>query len=913
MKQTVAAIVFLLFLCLAQAVQAGGIKILKNEEIVMGDRDDWIRTIDDPNLQDGYNPYITNELRRDYEDKDAIAVCDVNGDGIDEIVLGDAGENKVYIMNAALTNLANLGQVGFENQDDLACGDVDGDGKEEVVIADASRDSIIVVHVEEDWRVWGTGSTIPSGFDGDDRVAVGDVNGDGKSEILIADCDDNRIHIFAYESLGVREISSFEVKYMKDGRWQVGYDHEDEITAGDINGDGIDEIIYGNGYDTHKIYVYSFNGSILLEFDASFDSSDELAAGDVNMDGIDEIIKGDDNTNKIHIYDSNGYEIASINVDYKNGEGIAVGDVDGDSLVLEEVSCQDTRIAKQIIAVINAPPRHSGVNYNPQDPMYTNYFVEYKNRRQEQTGLSLTTVHDFAFSSSISASFSILGISKSSFSSGMSKMWKMERYRGDTRTITVAEGLKTEYRDFAIAATYDVRVCEFKVLRPPNLAIIGGQQQYVTVTIPKGSPLVNSVELVNPQDYTNNGIRQIHTVGNILTYPASESGLVNYEIGNKVLSRGFTVGTGVLDYYYSQESSSIEQSKKETSLKTYVSFSQGFGFMGNSLSVSLRGDYGTQTISTAKLSFTEQTDIHVFYGGNTNFVSDTGKMYEATFVIYYDSITGCLVIDWLVPSHGNGFITGYGGVVRPAGQLVNANNTTQIGNIGGLIWGGAFIPAFTDSPYIFVENTHAKNDSEIRIPINVQNAKDIRNMDIELKFNPSILNAKKVESGTLTQNSLLEWNIGSSVKIAFVETNGINGNGTIAVVEFKVVGKPSEESPITLSASGNDLSGKSVNFTIGNGIFRVDGENELAALKGDCNGDGKLTSVDALMALQMAVGRIATNLIADMNNDSKVTSADAAEILDSSTMSSTMRATDVIRGFDPGIKQHQIVDYMTRR
>jgi hypothetical protein len=49
--------------------------------------------------------------------------------------------------------------------------------------------------------------------------------------------------------------------------------------------------------------------------------------------------------------------------------------------------------------------------------------------------------------------------------------------------------------------------------------------------------------------------------------------------------------------------------------------------------------------------------------------------------------------------------------------------------------------------------------------------------------------------------------------------------------------------------------------------------------KGDCNGDGKITSVDALCALQMAVAKRAEDLVMDINGDGSVTSLDARKIL----------------------------------
>ncbi len=52
-----------------------------------------------------------------------------------------------------------------------------------------------------------------------------------------------------------------------------------------------------------------------------------------------------------------------------------------------------------------------------------------------------------------------------------------------------------------------------------------------------------------------------------------------------------------------------------------------------------------------------------------------------------------------------------------------------------------------------------------------------------------------------------------------------------------------------------------------------------AEMKGDVNDDGQITSVDALMALQMSVGKLGPKHTADMNGDGSVTAYDAFKIL----------------------------------
>ncbi|WP_202319693.1 dockerin type I repeat-containing protein [Archaeoglobus neptunius] len=50
-------------------------------------------------------------------------------------------------------------------------------------------------------------------------------------------------------------------------------------------------------------------------------------------------------------------------------------------------------------------------------------------------------------------------------------------------------------------------------------------------------------------------------------------------------------------------------------------------------------------------------------------------------------------------------------------------------------------------------------------------------------------------------------------------------------------------------------------------------------MKGDCNNDGNITSVDALIALKMSVGKLKPDMVADMNYDGRITAYDAFKIL----------------------------------
>jgi len=79
-----------------------------------------------------------------------------------------------------------------------------------------------------------------------------------------------------------------------------------KVAAGDVNGDGIPEIIVGMASNGGKVEIYTDHGEKISQFDTAFENGVEITAGDVNQDGIDEIIVGDANGMTIQIFDLNG-------------------------------------------------------------------------------------------------------------------------------------------------------------------------------------------------------------------------------------------------------------------------------------------------------------------------------------------------------------------------------------------------------------------------------------------------------------------------------------------------------------------------------------------------------------------------------------------------------------------------------
>jgi len=176
------------------------------------------------------------------------------------------------------------------------------------------------------------------------------------------------------------------------------------------------------------------------------------------------------------------------------------------------------------------------------------------------------------------------------------------------------------------------------------------------------------------------------------------------------------------------------------------------------------------------------------------------------------------------------------------------------------------------------ESRTATPNSTIQVPIRLNNASNIGSMNFVVTYNPQVLRVNKVDSGSMLSGALFTPNYLSppEVRCGLATSGGVSGSGTMVYIEFQVIGPAGSSSPLTISElSTGDASGQSITVNSQNGTVTV----ATSKLKGDYNGDGKLSEVDALAALRMSVKLLAQDLTLDMNGDGKLTAEDARLII----------------------------------
>jgi C1A family cysteine protease len=278
-------------------------------EIIHGDRADVIRIFYGINTYGGYghaDPHIVYYPdMQDFEFSkwDELAVGDLNGDGYGELIHGNknSGKIEIYIKTsfpviepAIIKNYEF--EVGFKPGDDLETGDFDGDGKDEIIYADRSSHEI---------RIYKMGYTNDkffidkqyvylSNFEDEDKICAGDVDGDGNDELVHGDHSADEIHIIDI-TLGVQEL--LIANPLKSIHYS-DYEGRNGLGCGDLDGDGVDEIVIGERDDW--LEVYDVSGNLIKRMKINFEKGDGFAIADVDGDGKDEIIHGDKG-NSIHI------------------------------------------------------------------------------------------------------------------------------------------------------------------------------------------------------------------------------------------------------------------------------------------------------------------------------------------------------------------------------------------------------------------------------------------------------------------------------------------------------------------------------------------------------------------------------------------------------------------------------------
>lgn len=435
------------------------------------------------------------------------------------------------------------------SQPRLKTGDFDGDGKDEIVLTTGGPAVYRGWIFDENNGTYRECSEVQWNSDMDlyasryiNSLAVGDIDGDHLDEILYIIKESGEqgesIRIKDDEIQGYKELAVININ--EGGLYNTGEGHI--LESGDIDGDGFDEIItfsrvLGNTFGIVYDDIHT-NFTVLKTWqpaDLANIIGKELTVGDVDADGMAEIIFSTGNNiahyyesflvigNATTVLDDAKHNYTVLLSDSTHRGFITTGDFDADGVKLKYTGNHWTTTAPpKIVMAIAAPPTYKGISQN-YIFSYTAFGKEVSTG--EAAGNSLGISEGTHFSVGVKAGITIkLFQAEASFTFRKSMTQEFLRTNTKTRAEATALGYHVGSSDNAVIfhrTVFDNYKYEI-ISHPTNPDVIG---EFMTIDVPQTPRLLKTTITYYNKEYSSIaptiGPETFnHTVGEPWTYPS---------------------------------------------------------------------------------------------------------------------------------------------------------------------------------------------------------------------------------------------------------------------------------------------------------------------------------------------------------------------------------------------------------
>jgi hypothetical protein len=239
----------------------------------------------------------------------SVAVADVNGDGKPDLVVANICASSTDCSKGTVAVLLGNGDGTFQTAvtygsggqgaTSVAVGDLNGDGKPDLAVANAGSPQVGVLLGNGDGTFQPV-QTYPTGGVGISSVAIADVNGDGRLDLLIVSCGTCGVQVGVAGVLLGNGDGTFEpVRTMSLQRY-----YSRSIAVADVNGDGKPDLVVSFfescpilfGCDTGGVGVLLGNGDGTFQSVQIYNSRiygvSAVAVADLNGNGRPDVVVG---------------------------------------------------------------------------------------------------------------------------------------------------------------------------------------------------------------------------------------------------------------------------------------------------------------------------------------------------------------------------------------------------------------------------------------------------------------------------------------------------------------------------------------------------------------------------------------------------------------------------------------------
>ena len=278
----------------------------------------------------------------------SVSIGDLDGDGKADLVVVNIGTLSVF------RNIStNPGIISYNPKLDFAIrgtrlssslvsiGDLDGDGKADLAVVNSDMVSIFRNTSTSGGNIsYATKVDYPTGS-GPNSVAIGDLDGDGKSDLVVVNVFDNTVSVYRNTSTSTGTISFAAKVDYTTGSLPVA------VSIGDLDGDGMPDLAVANDFHSISLFRNTSTGVGTISYDSKVDyptgfNPSSLALGDLDGDGKVDLAITNFHSNTVSVFRNNNTSIGIISfaskVDFPTGIGsfprsVSIGDLDDDGKV----------------------------------------------------------------------------------------------------------------------------------------------------------------------------------------------------------------------------------------------------------------------------------------------------------------------------------------------------------------------------------------------------------------------------------------------------------------------------------------------------------------------------------------------------------------------------------------------------